>query len=59
MSRALEEISVAFTILGFKSAKISYLQKISLLSAVFIKLKYRLLQTLLADLLHKHLKFCL
>ena len=45
-----------FTIFGFKNAKLNFLKKISVLSAVYIDFKYRLLQTCLVDL-KKHQTF--
>ena len=39
-----------FTIFWFKNAKVNFLKKISVLSAVFIEFKYRWLQNCLVDL---------
>ena len=51
---------VGFTIFGFKNAKITFCKKFSVLSAVFIELKYMRSQTRLADLKNtKHLIFYL
>ena len=41
VKRCFESVFYHFTIFGFKNAKINFLKKISVLSAVFIEFKYR------------------
>ena len=56
----LEEFSISSQFWGSKMQKINFLKNLSVLRAVFIKLKFRWLQTRLADLRNtKHLIFYL
>ena len=41
LSGALEEFSITSQFLGFKNAKINFLKKVSVLSSVYIELKFR------------------